>query len=136
MSKLEVPKLALGGIIDDPTLSVVGEEGREAVMPLENNTGWMSSLAGMIAEQVSELRPSNTNRITSSNTSGGQRYVSTNNSTSQTYEGDTDNSVVFNEGAIQIIVQQATEAEARKLAMMVMALIKRQRELDSMLRYN
>ena len=135
LSKLEVPKLALGGIIDDPTLSVVGEEGREAVMPLENNTGWMSSLAGMIAEQVSELRPSNTNIITS-NTSGGQRYVSTNNSTSQTYEGDTDNSVVFNEGAIQIIVQQATEAEARKLAMMVMALIKRQRELDSMLRYN
>lgn len=44
-----IPKLATGGIIDRPTLAVVGEAGKEAVMPLENNTGWINELAGKIA---------------------------------------------------------------------------------------
>lgn len=45
----KIPKLARGGIIDSATLAVVGEAGKEAVMPLENNTGWIDQLAGMIA---------------------------------------------------------------------------------------
>lgn len=44
-----IPKLATGGIIDSPTLAMVGEAGKEAVMPLENNTGWITELAGKIA---------------------------------------------------------------------------------------
>lgn len=44
-----IPKLAKGGLIDRPTLAVVGEQGKEAVMPLENNTGWINKLAGDIA---------------------------------------------------------------------------------------
>lgn len=47
-----IPKLARGGIIDQPTLAMVGEAGKEAVMPLENNTGWISNLAGQIAGQM------------------------------------------------------------------------------------
>lgn len=49
LKTLDVPKLAKGGIIDSATLAVVGEAGKEAVMPLENNTGWMDVLADRIA---------------------------------------------------------------------------------------
>ncbi len=41
----KIPKLAKGGIIDSPTIAMVGEAGKEAVMPLENNTGWITDLA-------------------------------------------------------------------------------------------
>lgn len=47
-----IPRLARGGIIDQPTLAWVGEAGKEAVMPLENNTGWIRDLAGQITEQM------------------------------------------------------------------------------------
>lgn len=48
ISKLDVPKLAKGGVIDSATLAIVGERGKEAVMPLENNTQWMDVLADRI----------------------------------------------------------------------------------------
>jgi len=48
----EVPALAKGGIVSAPTLALVGERGREAVLPLENNTGWMADLANMLAETL------------------------------------------------------------------------------------
>jgi tape measure domain-containing protein len=48
----KIPYLAKGGIVDSPTLAMVGERGKEAVMPLENNTGWISQLAGKIAGQI------------------------------------------------------------------------------------
>lgn len=44
-----IPKLADGGVVTGPTLSLVGEAGREAVLPLERNTGWMDELAGKLA---------------------------------------------------------------------------------------
>lgn len=46
----QIPKLARGGVIDQPMIAQVGEAGREAVMPLERNTGWINELAGKIAE--------------------------------------------------------------------------------------
>lgn len=49
LNKLEVPKLARGGIVDSATLAMIGERGKEAVLPLENNTGWMDALADRIA---------------------------------------------------------------------------------------
>ena len=48
----EVPALAKGGIVAAPTLALVGERGREAVLPLDNNTGWMADLANVLAEAV------------------------------------------------------------------------------------
>ena len=45
ISTLEVPKLATGGVVDGATLAMVGERGKEAVVPLENNTEWMDLLA-------------------------------------------------------------------------------------------
>lgn len=50
IKKIQVPQFAKGGIIDTPTLAMVGEAGKEAVMPLENNTGWISVLAGQIVQ--------------------------------------------------------------------------------------
>lgn len=49
------PRLAFaarGGVFDNPTLTMLGEAGREAVVPLENNTGWMDGLARRIAAQM------------------------------------------------------------------------------------
>ena len=52
LSSLEVPQLARGGVIDSATLAVVGEQGKEAVVPLENNLGWLDKLAGMLNERM------------------------------------------------------------------------------------
>ena len=49
LSLLEVPKLATGGITNGATMAMIGEAGKEAVLPLENNTGWMDVLADRIA---------------------------------------------------------------------------------------
>ena len=50
-----MPKLsffAKGGIVDGATLSVLGEAGKEAVIPLERNTGWMKVMAQAIAGEI------------------------------------------------------------------------------------
>lgn len=57
LSKLDVPKLAKGGIVDSATLAVVGEQGKEAVMPLENNTEWIDILAARLAAYQNNDKP-------------------------------------------------------------------------------
>ncbi len=47
----KIPRLARGGIVDAPTTALIGEAGREAVLPLENNTGWMDILADKISSR-------------------------------------------------------------------------------------
>jgi len=49
---VQIPMLARGGIVDRPTLALIGERGKEAVMPLENNTGWITDLANSIGAVV------------------------------------------------------------------------------------
>ena len=44
-----IPKLAEGGIVDKATLAMIGEAGKEVVMPLENNTAWIDKLADKIS---------------------------------------------------------------------------------------
>lgn len=54
LDKLEVPELATGGIVMGDTLARIGEGGkREAVLPLDQNTGWMDMLADRIANRSS-----------------------------------------------------------------------------------
>jgi phage-related minor tail protein len=48
----KIPLLAEGGIIDKPTLAMVGEAGREAVVPLENNTAWIDKLADKLGSKM------------------------------------------------------------------------------------
>lgn len=45
------PRLAKGGIVDSPTFAQIGEDGREAVIPLERNTKWIDDLAQKIDER-------------------------------------------------------------------------------------
>ena len=40
----QIPKLAQGGIIDKPTVAMIGEAGTEAVVPLKN-TGFVNTMA-------------------------------------------------------------------------------------------
>lgn len=47
-----IPYLAKGGIVNQPTLAMVGESGKEAVMPLEKNTDWIDKLADKIANKI------------------------------------------------------------------------------------
>ena len=51
VKKLSMPRLAKGGIIDSATIAMIGEQGKEAVVPLENNTEWMDKLADRIASR-------------------------------------------------------------------------------------
>ncbi|QKE72652.1 hypothetical protein HPK19_07460 [Arthrobacter citreus] len=48
----KIPKLAKGGITTGSTIANIGEAGREAVLPLENNTGWMDTLASKLASSM------------------------------------------------------------------------------------
>lgn len=56
-----IPKLAKGGIVDAPTIAMVGEAGKEAVMPLENNTGWITDLANKVSERLPQGQAINSN---------------------------------------------------------------------------
>ena len=49
---INVPYLANGGITTGSTLANIGEAGREAVLPLENNLSYMKPLAEMIASEM------------------------------------------------------------------------------------
>lgn len=51
MPRVYLPRLAAGGIVNNPGRGVplvAGEAGREAVLPLDNNTEWMDALAERI----------------------------------------------------------------------------------------
>lgn len=53
----QIPLLAQGGVVNEATLAMIGEQGREAVVPLENNTGWMDSLVGKLAKVLVNDNP-------------------------------------------------------------------------------
>lgn len=48
----KIPKLARGGIVDSPTYAMIGEAGKEAIMPLERNTSWIDQLAEKIGDKI------------------------------------------------------------------------------------
>lgn len=52
MSPVTLPRLARGGIVDGATPLIAGEAGREAIVPLENNTGWIDQIASKITEFI------------------------------------------------------------------------------------
>ena len=45
----QIPLLAKGGIVDGATF-IAGEQGKEAIIPLERNTGWIAKVAQEIAQ--------------------------------------------------------------------------------------
>ena len=50
LNNLSLPRLARGGIVDSPTIAEIGENGREAIIPLEKNTGWIREVAKKISD--------------------------------------------------------------------------------------
>lgn len=48
----QIPYLAKGGVVNEATTAVIGEAGKEVVMPLERNTGWIGQLAGQIMSRM------------------------------------------------------------------------------------
>lgn len=60
----EIPKLAQGGIVTQPTLAMIGEAGTEAVMPLENNTGWIDVLADKIVASMGGVQVAGAGNVT------------------------------------------------------------------------
>lgn len=168
-----------GGVFDKPSVIGVGENGQEAVMPLEKNTGWISVLASKVGNLINSNSSSNNTLISSvtgaftSALSGISSAVSsltpflpevsvdspepfkptptptdsgspvipgnyyTNNNTQQTTTqgGDTDNSVTFNSGAIVIQANGASEAEAERLADLIMDKIARKQQIKKMAHY-
>lgn len=47
----QIPKLAQGGIVDNPRLAMIGENGAEAIVPLEHNTEWINKVAAQINDE-------------------------------------------------------------------------------------
>ena len=48
---VSLPRLARGGIVDSPTIAMIGEAGKEAVVPLEN-TGFIQTLGRVVSGAV------------------------------------------------------------------------------------
>ncbi|MCO8223474.1 phage tail protein [Streptococcus suis] len=48
---VNLPRLARGGIVDNPTVAMIGEAGKEVVMPLEN-TGFLQTMGRVVGGAV------------------------------------------------------------------------------------
>lgn len=64
VSAPHIPTLANGGITTGATLAEIGEAGREAVLPLEQNTEWMDELAMKIADVIDSRTGTGINSVT------------------------------------------------------------------------
>ena len=120
-----------GGVFDEPSIIGVGENGREAVMPLENNTQWISELAGMITDNISRLTP--TSSIV--NNGGSSESVTNNAGDIVNHNESYDNSVTFEKGSIQVVVQNASREEAERLAEIIIDEIKKRQQVEKMFAY-
>lgn len=58
-SMVSLPRLAKGGVVDEPTIAEIGEHGKEAVVPLENNLGWINKLAENFMDKFKTMQVEN-----------------------------------------------------------------------------
>lgn len=75
---IDIPFLANGAIVQRASLAVVGEAGKEAVIPLENNTGWMDSMANSLVNAMN-------NKSGGTSNAGGQVVLDMSKCTKQVY---------------------------------------------------
>lgn len=52
LKTFNLPRLAKGGVVNGATLAEVGEAGAEAIVPLENNLGWITRVAELMAKSL------------------------------------------------------------------------------------
>ena len=48
----EIPLLAKGGVVRKATQAIIGEDGAEAIVPLERNLGWIRNMARELANEL------------------------------------------------------------------------------------
>lgn len=61
LGHVKLPRLAKGGVLDDGARTVIaGEDGAEAIVPLEKNTKWISLVANQLQKQMMPQLSSNT----------------------------------------------------------------------------
>ena len=65
--------LAKGGIVDGATRAIIGEDGKEAVVPLEHNTEWMDIIANRLTGGVFQAV---TTAITASSSNNNNKVAS------------------------------------------------------------
>lgn len=68
MDTISLPRLAKGGIVNRPTVAEIGENGQEAVIPLENNKAGLKKVASLLANEMTSGAKS------SGKTVGGNTY--------------------------------------------------------------
>jgi|GEM_PF-2261863 len=72
MEHITLPRLAKGGIVEKPTVAQIGENGREAIIPLEQNKAGLREIAGMLAQEIRSMNvqaaPQAINNITNQGT--------------------------------------------------------------------
>lgn len=51
--RVELPRLAKGGVVNRPTVAQIGENGAEAIIPLEKNKAGLKQIAGAILNEMS-----------------------------------------------------------------------------------
>ena len=57
VDRIQLPRLATGGLADGATTAIIGEAGKEAVLPLENNTdNWAGLLANTLVQEMEQER--------------------------------------------------------------------------------
>lgn len=78
MDYISLPRLAKGGIVDRSTLAMVGENGREAILPLENNKAALKEIAALIADEINAGTP--TGRVNNQSVVNTYNFNQTNNS--------------------------------------------------------
>lgn len=64
----EIPLLAKGGVVNGATQAIIGEAGKEAVLPLERNTEWMDMLAERLAAKGGGVTVNQTNHFAQAHT--------------------------------------------------------------------
>lgn len=71
INTVSFPRLAKGGIVDSATPFIAGEAGKEAVIPLERNTGWIKTLAEQIVTALPSMPSVASGFLVPPNASGG-----------------------------------------------------------------
>lgn len=67
LNTFSLPRMAKGGVVNGATLAEIGEDGAEAVVPLENNTGWITKVAEQMARAIVPALTNATNNVASAN---------------------------------------------------------------------
>lgn len=55
LKEFTLPRMAKGGVVDKATLGIFGEDGQEAVIPLERNLGWIKKISAQLIKDMNNI---------------------------------------------------------------------------------